>query len=35
MDVVVKHLITNDSIRIKCKDHIKNIAIYKDRLAIS
>ena len=34
-DVVVEHLITTDSIRIKCKDHIKKIAIYKDRLAVS
>ena len=34
-EVVVKHLITEDSIRLKCKDLIKKIAIYKNRLAVS
>ena len=34
-EVVVTHLITNDTMRLKCKDLIKKIAIYKDRLAVS
>ena len=34
-EVVVNHLITNDSVRLKCKDLVKKIAIYKDRLAVS
>jgi intraflagellar transport protein 122 len=33
-DVVVQHLVTDDRTRIKCKDLVKKIAIYKDRLAI-
>ena len=34
-EVVVNHLITNDSVRLKCHDLIKKIAIYRDRLAVS
>ena len=34
-EVVVNHLITNESVRLKCKDLVKKIAIYKDRLAVS
>ena len=34
-EVVVNHLITNDSVRLKCHDLVKKIAIYRDRLAVS
>jgi len=34
-DVVVQNLVTNKKIRIKCRDLVKKIAIYKDRLAVS
>jgi hypothetical protein len=34
-EVVVNHLITNDSVRLKCNDLVKKIAIYRDRLAVS
>jgi len=33
-DVVVQDLVTNKKVRIKCRDLIKKIAIYKDRLAV-
>ncbi|XP_045145788.1 intraflagellar transport protein 122 homolog isoform X1 [Echinops telfairi] len=33
-DVVVQHLITEQKVRIKCKELVKKIAIYKNRLAI-
>ncbi|XP_069340502.1 intraflagellar transport protein 122 homolog isoform X7 [Eulemur rufifrons] len=33
-DVIVQHLITEQKVRIKCKDLVKKIAIYKNRLAI-
>lgn len=34
-DVVVQNLVTNKKVRIKCRDLVKKIAIYKDRLAVS
>lgn len=34
-DVVVQDLVTNKKVRIKCRDLVKKIAIYKDRLAVS
>lgn len=34
-DVVVQNLVTNQKVRIKCRDLVKKIAIYKDRLAVS
>jgi intraflagellar transport protein 122 len=30
----VQHLITEQKVRIKCRDHVKKIAVYKDRLAV-
>ncbi|XP_053172845.1 intraflagellar transport protein 122 homolog isoform X7 [Scomber japonicus] len=33
-DVIVQHLITEQKVRIKCRDLVKKIAIYRNRLAI-
>lgn len=33
-DVVIQHLTTDQRARIKCRDYIKRIAVYKDRLAV-
>jgi len=34
-DVIIQHLtVDNKKVRIKCKDHVKKIAVYKDRLAV-
>ena len=33
-DVVIQHLLSDDVIRIKCRDHVKRIAIYRNRLAV-
>ncbi|RKO92638.1 WD40-repeat-containing domain protein [Blyttiomyces helicus] len=33
-DVVIQHLITDQRARIKCRDYVKKIAVYKDRLAV-
>uniref|UniRef100_A0A8D2DF58 Intraflagellar transport protein 122 homolog n=1 Tax=Sciurus vulgaris TaxID=55149 RepID=A0A8D2DF58_SCIVU len=33
-DVVIQHLITEQKVRIKCRELVKKIAIYKSRLAI-
>ncbi|TPX51612.1 hypothetical protein SeLEV6574_g00176 [Synchytrium endobioticum] len=33
-NVVIQHLLTQQRARIKCRDHVKKIAIYKDRLAV-
>ena len=33
-DVVVQQLATEQKVRIKCKNYVKKIAIYKDRLAV-
>lgn len=34
-DVIIQHLVTDQRVRIKCRDVIQKIAIYKDRLAVS
>lgn len=34
-DVVVQHLLSEDVTRIKCRDLVKRIAIYKNKLAVS
>lgn len=34
-DIIIQHLITEQKVRIKCRDLIKKIAIYTDRLAVS
>lgn len=34
-DVIIQHLITDQRVRIKCRDLIHKIAIYKNRLAVS
>ncbi|XP_058792241.1 intraflagellar transport protein 122 homolog [Phymastichus coffea] len=33
-DVIIQHLITNQKVRIKCKDLVQKIAVYRDRLAV-
>ncbi|KAJ3071027.1 hypothetical protein HDU98_005913 [Podochytrium sp. JEL0797] len=33
-DVVIQHLATDQRARIKCRDYVKKIALYKDRLAV-
>lgn len=33
-DVVVKNLTTDEQLRIECKDYVKKLAVYKQRLAI-
>ncbi|XP_060520600.1 intraflagellar transport protein 122 homolog [Cylas formicarius] len=33
-DIIIQHLITEQKVRIKCRDLIKKIAIYTDRLAV-
>ncbi|CAG2056799.1 unnamed protein product [Timema podura] len=33
-DVIIQHLLTDQKVRIKCRDLIKKIAIYKHRLAV-
>ena len=33
-DVVVQHMLTEQKVRIKCRDYVRKIAIYKDRLAV-
>jgi intraflagellar transport protein 122 len=33
-DVVVQDLLTEDKFRLKCRDLVKKIAVYKDRLAV-
>ncbi|CAG2107867.1 unnamed protein product [Medioppia subpectinata] len=33
-DVIIQHLITEEKVRIKCRDLVKKLAIYKNRLAI-
>jgi intraflagellar transport protein 122 len=34
-DVVVQHLLSNEVTRIKCRDLVKRIAIYRNRLAVA
>jgi intraflagellar transport protein 122 len=33
-DVIVQHMVTEQKVRIRCRDYVKKIAIYKDRLAV-
>lgn len=33
-DVIVQHLISEQRVRIKCKNYVKKIAVYRDRLAV-
>ena len=33
-DVIIQHLFTETRVKIRCRDYIKKIAIYKDRLAV-
>lgn len=33
-DVIIQHLVTETRVKIRCRDYIKKIAIYKDRLAV-
>eukprot|EP00357_Protocruzia_adherens_P030527 CAMPEP_0114984012 /NCGR_PEP_ID=MMETSP0216-20121206/7032_1 /TAXON_ID=223996 /ORGANISM="Protocruzia adherens, Strain Boccale" /LENGTH=1227 /DNA_ID=CAMNT_0002346085 /DNA_START=54 /DNA_END=3737 /DNA_ORIENTATION=- len=33
-DVIIQHLVTEQKVRIKCRDYVKKIALYKDRLAV-
>lgn len=33
-DVIIQHLITEQKVRIKCRDYVKKIAVYKDKLAV-
>lgn len=33
-DVIIQHLITEEKVRIKCRDLVKKLAIYKHRLAV-
>ncbi|KAJ3351285.1 hypothetical protein HDU83_009012 [Entophlyctis luteolus] len=33
-DVVIQHLVTEQRARIKCRDYVKKIAIFRDRLAV-
>lgn len=33
-DIIIHHLITEKKVRIKCRDLVKKIAIYKNRLAV-
>lgn len=33
-DVIIQHLVTEQKVRIRCKDCVKKIAVYRDRLAV-
>lgn len=33
-DVIIQHLMTEQKVRIKCRDYVKKIAVYRDRLAV-
>ena len=33
-DVLIQHLVSETRVRIRCRDYVKKIAIYKDRLAV-
>ncbi|KAJ1630940.1 hypothetical protein T492DRAFT_870790, partial [Pavlovales sp. CCMP2436] len=33
-DVIVQHLLTDERVRIKCRDYVQKISVYKDRLAV-
>lgn len=34
-EVVIQHLVTNEVIKIKCRDLVKKIAVYINRIAVS
>ena len=34
-EVVIQNLMSEDSVKIKCRDLVKKIAVYKNRLAVS
>ncbi|KAK9811224.1 hypothetical protein WJX72_000251 [[Myrmecia] bisecta] len=33
-DVIIQHLTTEQKVRIKCRDYVKKLAVYRDRLAV-
>jgi len=33
-DIVIQHLVTDQKVRIKCKELVKKVSIYKDKLAV-
>jgi len=33
-DVIIQHLVSETRVKIRCRDYIRRIAIYKDRLAV-
>ena len=33
-DVIIQHLVTEQKLRIKCKDYVKRISVYKETLAV-
>ncbi|CAD7973371.1 unnamed protein product [Amoebophrya sp. A25] len=33
-DVIIQHLVTSQKVRIRCREHVKKIALYNDRLAV-
>jgi len=33
-DVIVQHLLTDQKVRIKCRDYVKKVAVFRDRLAV-
>ncbi len=33
-DVIIQHLVSETRVKIRCRDYIKKIAIYKERLAV-
>eukprot|EP00735_Rhodelphis_limneticus_P013896 TRINITY_DN7858_c0_g1::TRINITY_DN7858_c0_g1_i1::g.23657::m.23657 TRINITY_DN7858_c0_g1::TRINITY_DN7858_c0_g1_i1::g.23657 ORF type:complete len:1206 (-),score=375.70,sp/A8WGF4/IF122_XENTR/55.15/0.0,WD40/PF00400.27/1e+02,WD40/PF00400.27/1.8e-10,WD40/PF00400.27/5.9e+02,WD40/PF00400.27/14,WD40/PF00400.27/0.33,WD40/PF00400.27/13,WD40/PF00400.27/0.039,WD40/PF00400.27/1.9e+02,Coatomer_WDAD/PF04053.9/43,Coatomer_WDAD/PF04053.9/56,Coatomer_WDAD/PF04053.9/70,Coatomer_WDAD/PF04053.9/0.32,Coatomer_WDAD/PF040 len=33
-DVIIQHLITDQKVRIKCRDYVTKIAVFRDRLAV-
>ena len=33
-DVVIQHLTTEQKVRIKCRDYVRKLAIYRDTLAV-
>ncbi|EER08105.1 WD-repeat protein, putative [Perkinsus marinus ATCC 50983] len=33
-DVVLQHLVSDEKVRIRCKDHVKKIAVYRNRLVV-
>jgi intraflagellar transport protein 122 len=33
-DVIIQHLVTDNRVRIRCRDFIKRMALYKERLAV-